>query len=296
MRVPFSLIPERSLKRISRPIVGFAEIIKPFFPYLELDLKQSQADVNPHEYLAMCITATTFFFFFIFILALITTFVIAIENFVVISSVVAIILSLFAFIQQTIYPKLVAARRIKDIDRNLLPALRTLLIHINSGIPLFDTILAIAKENFGEVSIEFRRIVRKVNSGFSAVDAIEESASNNPSGYYRRALWQLANGMKAGSDTTVVMQEVINNLSKEQLIQIESYGSQLSPLAMFYMIMAVIIPALAMTMLIILSSFLSLEPTLIKFAFYGIYGVVLLFQIMFLGLIKTRRPNLIALY
>lgn len=293
MKIPFSLLPPKHLKIISRLMLGLAEKIKPFFPYLELNLKQAEAEENSREYLAMCITATLIFFIFMLIFSSTITYLIILENFFLISFILSFALSLFVFAQQTIYPRLIASRRIREVDRNLLPALRTIMIHINSGIPLFDTIIAIARQNFGEVSAEFRRIVRKVNSGMPAVEAIEESASNNPSAYYRRALWQLANGMKAGSDTTVVMQEIINNLSKEQLIQIEHYGSQLNPMAMFYMITAVIIPSLAMTMLIILSSFLSLEPILIKFAFYGLYGFVLLFQIMFLGMIKTRRPNLL---
>ena len=100
--------------------------------------------------------------------------------------------------------------------------------------------------------------------------------------------------MKAGSNISSVLEETLNNLSKEQIIQIEQYGSQLSPLAMFYMIIAVIMPALAMTMLIILSSFVYQEASTIKMVFFGIYVFILFFQIMFLGMIKTRRPNLIG--
>ncbi len=295
MKIPFSLIPEKKLRIISRYFLGIGSLVKPLFPYLELDLKHSQSELNAREYLAMCLTATSVFFVFMLILSFTILTIIKIENSIIISLVLSILLSFFVFIQQTIYPKLIASRLIKDIDRNLLPALRNLMIHINSGIPLFDTITALSRQNFGEISLEFKGIIRKVASGVPAVEAIEESASNNPSAYYRRALWQLSNGMKAGSDVSIVMQEIINNLSKEQVIQIEHYGSQLSPLAMFYMIMAVIMPALSMTMLIVLSSFISLDAFLIQVAFYGLYTVVLFFQIMFLGMIKTRRPNLISL-
>ncbi len=295
MKVPFSIFPERNLMTLAKPLEGIGEILKPFFPYLDLNLKQAESEVSPRQYLSMCIIATFSFFIFILVLLLFVTYFIGIEKFWLISFLISIFVSLFIFTQQTFYPKLIASRRIKDIDKNLLPALRTLLIHINSGIPLFDTLVAISQQNYGTVSIEFRKIIKKVHSGFSAVDAIENSATNNPSTYYRRSLWQVSNGMKAGSNISVVLQETINNLSQEQTIQIEQYGSQLSPLAMFYMIMAVILPALAMTMLIILSSFISLDIFFAKLAFYGIYALVLLFQIMFLGMIKTRRPNLISL-
>src|SRR3989344_4437550 len=147
MKVPFSLIPPKKLKIISRNFLGIAGGIKPFFPYLELNLKQAESEESTREYLAMCITATLSFFIFIFFISLITTFAIKIENFSLISLVLALFLALFAFVQQTIYPRLIASRRIRDVDRNLLPALRNLIIHINSGIPLFDTILAVAREN-----------------------------------------------------------------------------------------------------------------------------------------------------
>lgn len=293
MKIPFSLLPQNLLRRLSKKILGLENIAKPFFPFLELNLKQAKVDMDAREYLAMCLTATMFFFSFIFAMALIITYFAAVENFIIVSLVISLALAFFVFIQQTIYPKLVASRHIRDIERNLLPALRTLTIHVNSGIPLFDTMVAIARGNFGEVSNEFRTIIKKINSGVPAVEALEESAATNPSNYYRRALWQVANGMKAGSDVSDVLQETINNLSTEQIIQIEHYGSQLNPLAMFYMIIAVIIPALSMTLLIILSSFLSLEAVLVKTAFYGLFVLVLFFQIMFLGMIKTRRPNLI---
>ena len=294
MKLPFSILPQKALKNLSRPFLGVAEKVRIFFPYLELDLKQAQADFNSREYLAVSLVSTTLSFILLLIITTILTYLIGVKSFILISLFLATLISIFIFVQQTLYPKLYAARHVKGIDKNLLPALRTILIHTNSGIPLFDTIVSISQENYGEVSKEFRSILKKVNAGMPVVDAVEESASKNPSEYYRRSLWQLSNGMKAGSNINVVIQEIINNLSKEQVIQIEQYGSQLSPLAMFYMIMAVIMPALAMTLLIILSSFIALDPTIVKIAFFSLYAVILLFQIMFLGMIKTKRPNLIG--
>ncbi len=294
MKLPFSLIPEKRLKTLSKLTLGIGEMFKPFFPYLGMHLNQAEFDYNSREYLAMCTVSNIITFIFLFILSSVGTIIFAVPKFWLFSFLISFSLIFFIFIQQTFYPKLVASRRIKDIDRNLLSALRTLLIHINSGIPLFETMVSISRQNYGGVSEEFKKIVKKVSSGVSAVEAIEESATHSPSLYYRRSLWQIANGMKAGSNVAIVLQETIDNLSKEQLIQIEQYGSQLSPLAMFYMIIAVIMPALAITMLLILSSFISMPINMVQGAFYGIYVLLILFQLIFLGTIKTRRPNLIG--
>ena len=63
---------------------------------------------------------------------------------------------------------------------------------------------------------------------------------------------------------------------------------------MFYMLVAVIAPSLGMTFLIMLSSFIALSPEYTKIVFYGLYVAVIFFQIMFMGMIKSRRPNLLG--
>jgi len=100
--------------------------------------------------------------------------------------------------------------------------------------------------------------------------------------------------MKAGGDIANVIKDVIENLSEEQLIAIQKYGSQLNPLAMFYMLIAVIIPSLGITFIIILSSFVSLSEDITKTIFFALYGFVFFFQLMFIGTIKSRRPNLMS--
>ena len=67
--------------------------------------------------------------------------------------------------------------------------------------------------------------------------------------------------MKAGADISTVLKEVIDALSEEQIVQIQDYGSKLNPLAMFYMLLGVIMPALSITFVIIISSFSGLTET-----------------------------------
>jgi len=144
------------------------------------------------------------------------------------------------------------------------------------------------------MSTEFSTVVKEINAGKPQVEALEEIAVENPSLFFRRSIWQLVNGMKAGSDMSGVIKEIINSLSEEQVLQIQRYGGQLNPLAMFYMLVAVIAPTLGMTFLIIISSFIALGETITKIVFWGLFGFVCFFQIMFLGIIKSRRPNLLG--
>ena len=100
--------------------------------------------------------------------------------------------------------------------------------------------------------------------------------------------------MKAGSNLSIVINETINSLIEEQNIQIQRYGSQLNPLAMFYMLIAVIVPSLGVTFITVLGTIIALDKATIKLLFWGIFIVVIFFQIMFLGAIKSRRPNMMG--
>ena len=77
---------------------------------------------------------------------------------------------------------------------------------------------------------------------------------------------------------------------KEESIEIRKYGADLRLLSLIYMMLGVIIPALGLTFLIVLSSFPQIsipQPT-----FWMLMIGVLVGQFMFLGIIKSKRPNL----
>jgi len=205
----------------------------------------------------------------------------------------ALLISCFILFNQLNYPKLYSLNKTRAIEKNLIPSLQDMLVQLNSGVPLFRIIVNISNSDYGEVSSEFKKIASEINSGTSQIMAIEKYGKLNTSDYFRRVLWQLSNGMRAGSDMSIVIKEEIKNLGEEQAIQIQSYGSKLNPLIMFYMIIAVILPALGITFIIIISSLLEVSGLVIKTMLGLIFFFILFVQIMFLGLIKSKRPTLL---
>ena len=125
------------------------------------------------------------------------------------------------------------------------------------------------------------------------MDVIEEMGERNSSLFFRRTLWQISNGMRAGSDISIVINESIQTLTDEQLIQIQNYGNKLNPLIMFYMLTSVIIPALAITFLTIISSMINLPTFMTIMFFIALFVFVVIIQIMFLGTIRSTRPSLL---
>lgn len=295
LKLPYSIFPAHALEKSSRKFLWIGESLQDFFPFLKINLKRAKIGFSLKEYLSMCFFSSSILFVFLLVFLNITFFVADIENFYLVATVIALVLTLFVFIQQVSYPKMYANRRIKDIERNLMDALQNMLVQLNSGVPLFDILVNLSKNNYGEISKEFLVVVKEINTGKSQIEALEEVASLNPSLFFRRALWQIINGIKSGADLSQVIKEIINLLSEEQVLQIQRYGSQLNPLAMFYMLLVVIVPSLGMTFLIILSSFISgTSPLIVQMMFWGMFAGVAFFQIMFLGIIKSRRPNLLG--
>jgi len=114
----------------------------------------------------------------------------------------------------------------------------------------------------------------------------------NSSLFFRRTLWQISNGMKAGGDISIIIHDSIHSLNEEMLIQIQNYGNKLNPMIMFYMLISVIIPALSITFLTVISSIINLGESVTMGMFAFLFVFVVLLQVMFLGIIKSIRPSL----
>ncbi|MDO8508747.1 MAG: type II secretion system F family protein [Nanoarchaeota archaeon] len=293
-RIPYTLANLESLKRKSslfNIFKGSANTGKK--SSLQGYLDNANIKLTPQEYLSICLR--TFIFTFIIMDILAATFLVIVKNShpFLISAGVAFLFSAFAFFSQVNYPRLYQSRRIKNIEKNLVSSLQDMLVQLNSGIPIFNILVNISSSDYGELSEEFKKAVRKINAGLPQVEVLEQLGEGNSSIFFKRTLWQLSNGMRAGSDISIVIQESIKTLNEEQVIQIQNYGNKLNPLIMFYMLISVIMPALSLTFLIIIASMLGLEGSLINLLFIGIFVAVVIMQVMFLGMIKSIRPSLI---
>ena len=75
---------------------------------------------------------------------------------------------------------------------------------------------------------------------------------------------------------------------KEHQIEISEYGRKLNPLAMFYMLMAVVVPTLGITLLTIMAIFVGIKLELIHLL--AIAGMIGFMQFMFVAIISSSRP------
>ncbi|RMD67890.1 type II secretion system F family protein [Candidatus Pacearchaeota archaeon] len=290
-KIPYSVAPLDKLKKRS---VFFSKLFRPKKnSSLARYLESCDVKLTREQYLGICLRGFVNSFLVIFALAFLLFAFLRNPNALAFSLGLAFIFSSFIFMSRLAYPRVYHMRKQRDIERNLVPALQDMLVQLNSGIPLFDIMINIANSDYGALSEEFKKAVKKIHAGYAQIDVLDEIADKNPSIYFRRVLWQISNGMRAGSDISIIVKEGIRTLNDEQIIQIQTYGSKLNPLIMFYMIISVILPALSVAFLTILSSMTGLPARTTYFLFVGVFIFVTFLQIMFLGLIKSSRPSLL---
>lgn len=175
----------------------------------------------------------------------------------------------------------------KAISKEIVYASRFILIELESGITMYKA-LKNASKTYDVIGKYLQDITDKVDMGISMEDAINQSIELVPSWDYRRVMWQILNTLQTGADVSKSLNAVINQIVREQVIEVDRYGKKLNPIAMFYMIVAVILPSLGITMLIVMASFIGLD---LKMIFLLALVFFLAFvQFMFVAIIKSSRP------
>lgn len=272
-------------------IKKIGKLASPFFPSLDVRLKQAEIYLPLEEYLGRSIFISIFLFLITFaILFSLNVFIKLPEGIYLFIYLVPIFISGLAFFYNLSYPSLVVSRRVKDIEKNLLFSLRHLLVEIRSGISIYDSFLSLSKANYGAISKEFEKVIKEISVGVPELDALEKLMIKNPSTDFRRILWQIANAIKSGADLGNIIEELVREFSLEQRTKIKMYGSTLNSLALVYMIFAIILPSIGVTFLIILSFFSGFGVS--QGILILIFILVVVFQFLFIGLIKSKRPKI----
>jgi pilus assembly protein TadC len=260
-------------------------------PKLKENLSLAELAIDAKEYIAAAMFAGLLMSVLVFVAAFFLGMITAPTNVAFATALVmASVIYVAVFGYALAYPKLLITRRIKLLERDLFFALKYVLIRLKSGVPLYDAMVGVAHSDYGEVSKEFKKAVKEIATGIEDVVALENMAARAPSPFFRRTIWQLTNNMRAGSDVVQILDAITSTMVKEQRILIRKYGSELNPIILLYMMFAVIVPSLGVTVLIVMSSFSGLE--LPVYIFYIIPVAVFIAQVFFTRLVKDKKPML----
>lgn len=274
-----------------RYFLPVAEQLQPVVPTLEDDLKGARMDVDPETYLASAMVRALQVGFSVAASVGAAGYFMNQELFMKASVAGFPVLYILLFLTFAYNPRVKSNRISRQLEKNLPFALRHMLIEVKSGISLYEAMVAVSYD-YGEASEEFNRIVSDIQGGKSQIEALEESVKRNPSIMYRRAVWQMINAMKSGADITQTLESLVDSMIEQQKLEVEKYGEDLNPFILMFLMMAVIFPSLGVTLIIVLSSFTGF--VLDRFIFLVILGGLGLFQLFFLNIVKTKRPEVKA--
>ena len=134
-----------------------------------------------------------------------------------------------------------------------------------------------------------KEIVNDIDTGSSLEIALENAMTYSPSEKFRKILFHINNALKLGIDVTKPLKSALDDITKEQGIEIERYGKKLNTVVIFYMIVAIILPSIGMTLFIVLSSFINFTISTNHFIITIVF--IMLVQFMFISVFKSVRPT-----
>ncbi|MBI3032968.1 type II secretion system F family protein [Candidatus Woesearchaeota archaeon] len=258
-----------------------------FYPKVKTDLRMAYMKDRPDIYIKKSLKGAatfgmgmTIFFFFMFqtfkvnLIFLLPTFIILCIGF-------------FHFF--LLVPKQRILKRQRDLDREVLFAGRYLLVKLNSGVPLLNALLD-ASKSYGVAKQYFKEIVDEINLGTPIEKAIDNAVKYSPSVKFRKIMFQIGNAVKVGVDVSRSLSDTLEEITNEQMSDIQAYGKKLNSLALFYMLLAVVVPSLGMTIFIVIGTLVNfLTPDTAPRLFGVVLGFLVFIQFIFVSIFKTTR-------
>jgi flagellar protein FlaJ len=287
-RLKFLLFSSESAGKFHSGFLWVGILLEKIFPSTRVDLENAEVGIPAKNFLTACFFSSLFYGFLFFLLSIILGIFSGNTGFFYSLAAGLVFFALFLFIT-AFSPKITAMQLAVEIDRNLVLALRSILVQITSGSSLYDAMVSVAKSKYGIVSSQFNKVIQSINSGDSEVEALEKIALNSRSEYLSRACWQILTSLRSGSSLAGSVSSVIDLLLSEQERGIKNYSSELNLFVLLYLLFAAAVPTLGVTFMVVFSS---LGGTAVGQAeILEIVALAFIIQVVLIGFVKSRTPK-----
>ncbi len=283
------ILPEKTARRLARPFLGLGGVLAKL-ANLGRDMRKLDVDYAPEEY---AVVSALNAIAWSVLLALLVIFILYFQGGAVgIGARAALAPSLATFFILLVffmyYPRVIVRKNVEMVDRDLVYALKELLVQINSGVPLFDALQSVSRSGHGKVSKEFGLVVKDINSGEPEERALERMAARTDSEFLKRTLWQMITVLKSGASLQGALQGIVENLQEHQNNQIKKYTQEMNLWILLFIIVAVVIPSLGATLLIILSTLGGVGMS--EGTFLALVVGCFALELVLVEFMKVRRP------
>lgn len=290
MRIYAMILPKRVGKVLGRMFHKPGSFVAGYMPGMKHTLIMADVGMTAEEYIVASAFSAAILGYVLFMSTFIILkfFELAPDQEIYLSAAPSVLLCAMDFVILMVYPRIIAGKMAEMIERDLIFALKDLLLNVSAGLTLFESLDRVAKEDHGLVSEEFQAVVEDTNRGMPLDEALEELALKTSSEYMRNALWQIINATKAGTSVREALAGIIDALIREHKRRIRNFIQELNMLSMVYMLFAVAIPTIIMTVMVVLTSLMG--TGIDENTYIAALLVCFLVQIVLVGFIKSRRP------
>lgn len=265
--------------------IGFVNRITSFFPLLKKELRISHLPYTPIQYVNKNLKITALYAFLLTILFFFVLQKAQLPLFLIIPIFAILYILIFNYFLLSVKAKI--RKREREIDKEVIFIGRYLLVKLYSGRPLLNALIE-TSESKGIASKYIKEIVGDIDTGSTIEDALNNAMVYSPSDKLRKILFHVNNALQLGIDVTKPLESVIEEITREEELEIKKYGKKLNTMVIFYMLSAVVIPSLGMAMFIVISSFINFPidlKTMLVFVFF-----IVVLQFVFIALFKSIRP------
>lgn len=290
-RIPVLLFQMDSVRRIGRRLRGFGKLLCKPSPQLGVTLSKIGIDIKPEEY-AVGSFFSSFIYGLLFFIIMLAVILLrgTMEESMIIAVGAGIGLWAIFYVLHMIYPSIILNKIAAKESKDLLFALREVMMDVNSGVPLFWAIRNTATAGYGYVSKDFNEVIRQIESGVSEKEALKNLAVKTESEYLKRALWQMVNALESGAAMGGALAGIVGSVEEYIYRDIKNYSSNLNFLMLLYMFAAAVVPSLGVTFLVLLSAFSDLGVTLETVIALVLFSAFV--QVIMIGFMGSTRPEI----
>ncbi|MFH1521029.1 MAG: type II secretion system F family protein [Candidatus Micrarchaeota archaeon] len=290
-RIPFLLISFKLMRRMGRRLSGVGKVLITLQPGLKTTLSKLGYTFSAETYVVGSLFSAGLYGLF-FSLLTIGMFLLKqdVEDPTLMAMAAGFGISMLFFLLHLIYPRIMLKKIAAMENKDLLSALREIIMDVDSGIPLFDSMKNVATSDYRYISIAFDGVIREIETGTSEVDALRHLALRTESEYTKRTVWQMVNALESGASMKNALSGLANALEAANYREIRDYSTNLNFMLLMYMLVAAVVPSLGVTFMVLLSAFGGLGVDVSTVGL--LVGGSALLQIIMIGYMSSTRPEL----
>jgi len=142
------------------------------------------------------------------------------------------------------YPRMVWKKRVTEVERALPYALRHMAALLSAGIGIEESIVSIARSDYGVLSEEFAIMVREMRTGTSFEDALKRFEERMMSDKVSKVVKQILRVLKFGGNLSEILYKMAEDFSFEYRMKLVEYVQKVNGISFIYLFITIIMPTM----------------------------------------------------